>query len=51
MGIARERERERESVEGGKNYRLYSRLRLRSADFHATDVFTLGKSLQYKPVR
>ena len=34
-----------------KKYRLYSLLLLRSYDFNATDVFTLGKSLQHKPVR
>ena len=31
--------------------RLHSRLRLRSEEFNATDVFSLGKSLQHKPVR
>ena len=34
-----------------KKYRLYSCLLLRSEEFNATDVFTLGKSLQDKPVR
>ena len=34
-----------------KKYHLYSRLRLQSQEFNATDVFTLGKSLQHKPVR
>ena len=31
-----------------KKYRLYSLLLL---EFNATDMFTLGKSLQHKPVR
>ena len=31
-----------------KQYRLYSRLR--SEEFNAIDVVTLGKSLQHKPV-
>ena len=34
-----------------KKYRLYSRLLLQSKEFNATNVFTLGKSLQHKPVR
>ena len=34
-----------------KKYRLYSRLLLRNEEFNATDVFTLGKSLQHVPVR
>ena len=34
-----------------KQYRLHSRLLLRSDEFNATDVFTLGKSLQHNPVR
>ena len=34
-----------------KKYLLYSRLLLQSVEFNATRVFTLGKSLQHKPVR
>ena len=33
-----------------KQYRLNSRLLLRSEEFNATDVFTFGKSLHHKPV-
>ena len=32
-------------------YRLYSCLLLRSEVFNVTRLFTLGKSLQHKPVR
>ena len=34
-----------------KKYHLYSCLLLRSEEFNATCMFTLGKSLQHQPVR
>ena len=34
-----------------KKYRIYSRLLLRSEEFNAARVFTLGKWLQLKPAR
>ena len=40
-----------ELIQFRKKYHLYSRLLLRSEEFNATDVFTLRKSLQHKPVR
>ena len=33
-----------------KKYRLYSRLLLRSEEFNVTDVFTLTKLIQHKPL-
>ena len=40
-----------ELIQFRKKYHLYSCLLLRSDEFNAARVFTLGKSLHHKPVR